>query len=412
MTRLPSLLREFALDLRRQKLRSALTILGITWGTVAVVVLLAAGTGLAAQMRKDARGIGDGVVILGGGTTTRSFAGFPEGRRIQLVKDDVALLRRDVTGIDLISPEYGRWMPVRRGTSAANPWVTGVAPEYEDLRNIFPEPGGRFLNDADLAGRRRVAVLGDDLKALLFGDADAIGQTVYVQQTPFTVVGVMKKKQQDSSYQARDKDRIFIPATTFESVFGDRYVGRIIYSPRDPARSPEVSRDIYEVLGRRYRFDARDKDALSVWDTNEMMKMFTYLFLGFNVFLAVVGSFTLVVGGIGVANIMYVVVRERTREIGIKRALGARRRDILAQVLFETALIVAVGAALGLAISYALVAVARMLPIEEFVGVPIISPAILASTLALIALIAFLAGLFPARRAAALEPVEALRYGT
>jgi putative ABC transport system permease protein len=412
MTRLPSLLREFALDLRRQKLRSALTILGITWGTVAVVVLLACGLGLAAQMRKNARGIGDGVVILSGGTTTRAFAGFSEGRRIRLVKDDLALLRREVPGIGLMSPEYGRWTPVRRGANASNPFVTGVVPEYEDLRNVFPEPGGRFLNDADLEGRRRVAVLGDELKALLFGDAEAVGEVVYIGETPFTVVGVMKKKQQDSSYQSRDKDRIFIPATTFESVYGDRYVQRIIYSPKDPAQSPAVTRRIYEVLGRRYRFDALDRDALSVWDTNEMMKMFTYLFLGFNAFLAIVGSFTLVVGGIGVANIMYVVVKERTREIGVKRALGARRRDILGQVLVETTLVVGTGAALGLAISYALVALAGMLPIEEFVGVPEISPLVLGSTLALLALIAFLAGLFPARRAARLDPVEALRYGT
>jgi len=171
-----------------------------------------------------------------------------------------------------------------------------------------------------------------------------------------------------------------------------------------------VNKRVYEVLGRRYSFDPTDKDALGVWDTNEMMKMFQALFSGFNLFLGIVGAFTLTVGGIGVANIMYIVVRERTREIGIKRSIGARRRDILDPFMAETFLIVGVGSALGLVVSFGLVAAARLLPIREHVGVPTISPLVLGSTLALLGGIAFLAGLFPARKAAGLDPVECLRY--
>jgi putative ABC transport system permease protein len=406
-----SVLRDFLADLRRQKLRSALTILGITWGTVAVVVLLAFGVGLSAQMQKNARGIGDQVVILSGGRTAKPFAGFPEGRRIRLVEDDVRLIARDVGGIGLISPEYGRWGGIRRGSSASNPWITGVYPSYEELRNVFPASGGRFINERDMEGRRRVAVLGDELKRLLFGEDDAIGREVFINGSPFVVVGVMAKKTQNSSYQSRDQDRVFIPASTYQSIFGDRYVGRIIYAPVDPLRAEAVTAGIYEALGARYRFDPTDRDALSVWDTNEMMKMFRYIFIGFNAFLGVVGSFTLVVGGIGVANIMYIVVRERTREIGVKRALGARRAEILRQILLETLLIVAVGAALGFGISVGLVKLVGMLPIEEFVGVPVISNLVLGATLGLLLLIALLAGLFPARKAAQLDPVECLRYG-
>jgi putative ABC transport system permease protein len=180
---------------------------------------------------------------------------------------------------------------------------------------------------------------------------------------------------------------------------------------RDIAQVDRAKAAVYEVLGRRYVFDPADKDALNVWDTNEEAKFMGYLFLGFNLFLGVVGSFTLIVGGIGVANIMYVVVRERTREIGIRRALGARRRTVLAQILLETFVIVGVGAALGVALSNLLVWLASLAPIQEQVGTPTISPVVMFTTLALLALIAFLAGLFPARKAARLDPVECLRYG-
>lgn len=406
-----SVVREFLTDLQRQKVRTTLTILGITWGTVAVVVLLAFGTGLATQMKRNARGIGESVVILTPGITTRPHQGFPEGRRIRLDEGDVAALRAEVPGIRRISPEYGDWRPVRRDRQLANPFVSGVNPEYAEMRNVFAAAGGRFFNENDMAGRRRVAFLGDELANLLFQGADPIGQSVYLGATPFTVVGVLQPKTQNSSYQSRDQDRIFIPATTYTSVFGDLNVSRILYQPIDPTRSEEIRGEVSALLAGRHRFDAEDRDAVYVWDTGENLKMFEYLFMGFNIFLGVVGSFTLIVGGVGVANIMYIVVRERTREIGLKRALGARRTDILSQIFLETTLIVGIGAAIGLGVSVAMVKVAAMLPIKEQVGTPEMSPFVVGITLALLALVAFFSGLFPARRAANLDPVESLRYG-
>jgi len=407
------LIRQFLDDIRAQKLRTALTVLGITWGTVAVVVLLAFGVGLADQMQRNARGMGDGIVVVFGGRTTRAYAGYKEGRPIRLREEDAALIAREVSGIEAISPEYGgRGRPVRRGTAIVNPYITGVLPVYGELRNIIPEPGGRFLNDMDEQRRRRVVVLGDGVKKLLFGDEEAVGEQVFIGAVPFTVVGVMRPKTQNSSYSSRDADRVFIPASTYRALFGAPFLSNLIYRPVDPVQAPAIEREIYELLGRRYRFDPGDKDALMVWDTNEMMRMFRYLFLGFNVFLGVVGSFTLTVGGIGVANIMYIVVRERTREIGVKRSLGARRRDILFQFVTEACLIVAMGAALGFLLSVALIRVVALLPIQEAVGTPTISSTVLGATLALLALIALVAGLLPARRAATLDPVECLRYGT
>lgn len=397
-------------DLRAQKLRTTLTILGITWGTVAVVVLLAFGTGLERQLMKNARGLGDGIVIVFPGRTTKAFAGFGDGRPIRLREDDIALLQREIPEIAEISPEYATRMPARHGAKTTNPLVTGVTPVYSDMRNIIVEPGGRFLNELDVAQRRRVVVLGDQVKRLLFGNEDAVGREIVLGSAPFLVIGVMATKKQESSYNTRDENRVFIPASTHAAVFGNRFLNYIIYRPTDPRISGAVTERLYEVLGRKHRFDPTDKNAIGVWDTADMMKIFSYLFLGFNIFLGVVGSFTLTVGGIGVANIMYIVVRERTREIGIKRSLGARKRNILMQFFFETAVIVGLGATIGLAISGLMVWGAGFLPIEEYVGRATISPTVLAVALSLLALIAFLAGLFPARKAANLDPVEGIRY--
>jgi len=402
--------REFFADLRAQKLRTSLTVLGIAWGTVAVVVLLAFGVGLERQTRKRFHGLGDRIVILFGGRTTTPFAGFGTGRPIRLTADDVPILEREVSEIEYISPEFiTRSARVRRGVKAAAPAVTGILPVYGFMRNIIAEAGGRFINDRDIAERRRVAVLGDELAKLLFGDESAVGQQVFLGDTPFTVVGVMRPKLQNSSYQQRDKDRVFIPATTQYALFGDRFLNNIVYRAKAPELTKAAEQRVYETMGRRYRFDPTDKDALAFWDTSEWETRFGQMFVAFHIFFAIVGSFTLLVGGIGVANIMYIVVRERTREIGVRRAVGATRADIMRQFFAEAVMIVALGATLGLALSLGLVVALGALPIKEFVGVPTISPAVLAATLVLLALVAFAAGLMPARRAAALDPVEALR---
>lgn len=406
-----SLFGHFLEDLRRQRLRTALTILGITWGTVAVVVLLAFGVGLERQTRKNASGLGDGIMILWGGTTTRPYEGFVAGRSIRLRHDDAALLGSEIREVLRVSPEYGRNVTTRRGTEFATPYVTGVDPVYAEMRNIIPEPGGRFLNKLDMTQRRRVVMLGDGIRDQLFGqDEEAIGQLVYVGAVPFRVIGVMQHKTQNSSYSTRDQDRVFIPATTYVALFGATYVNNLVLQPADPELAPAVQTEIYRILSRKYRFDPEDHSSIPIWDTNEMQKFFKYLFLAFNGFLGIVGSFTLAVGGIGVANIMYVVVKERTREIGIRRSIGARRRDIMIQFIAETFLIVGTGALLGIGMSLLVTWLGGMLPIDEFVGTPTISPMVMFATLGLLTAIALLAGLFPARKAASLDPVECLRY--
>ncbi|WP_419856696.1 ABC transporter permease [Candidatus Palauibacter irciniicola] len=402
--------RQLWADLSAQRVRTALTVLGITWGTVAVVVLLAFSVGLERQTIKRFHGLGDRIVILFGGRTTMPHAGFREGRSIRLRETDAEVLARRIPDIAMISPEYStRAAPVRYGRNGVNPNITGIYPIYGEMRNIIPLPGGRFINERDQRERRRVVFLGDEVARVLFGEADPVGEQVRIGDSPFTVIGVLQPKVQNSSYNSRDEDRVFIPAGTHAALFGSRFVSNLVYRTADATRTEDVEARVYEVLGAKYRFNPADDDALAVWDTAEWERMFGFLFLGFKIFFAIVGSFTLSVGGIGVANIMYIVVRERTNEIGIKRSLGATRRSILWQFLTESMLIVVVGAVLGVVVSLGVVKVMSLVPMQEFVGTPTISLQVAGVTLALLAFIAMLAGFFPARRAAALDPVECLR---
>jgi putative ABC transport system permease protein len=406
------MLSQFLRDLASQKLRTTLTVLGIAWGTVAVAVLMAFGVGLEKQTLKNMKGLGDGIVVLFGGTTTTPFEGYPDGRSIRLQLRDVEMLRERIPAIASASPEYRvSNIAARFDTLSTTPTITGVWPQYGPMRFIIPEEGGRFLNELDEAQRRRVVVLGDDVKRLLFGDREALHEQVMLGSVPFMVVGVMEAKTQNSSYGSRDSYRVFIPASTFESVFGGRFLTNIVYKPAVAGASVAIGEQVRGVLGRRYTFDPADSDALGMWDTNDMMAMFDVMFLAIRLFLAIVGAFTLIVGGIGVANIMYIVVRERTREIGIKRALGARRRLILGQFLFEAGVLVGFGALCGFAMSAGIVQLASMMPIEDAVGIPELSPRVLLQTVALLGVVAVFAGIFPARKAARLEPVDALRFG-
>jgi putative ABC transport system permease protein len=410
MDQIRTTLVEFLRDLRAQKLRTALTIFGIVWGTVAIIVLLAFGMGFKRQLSINMHGIGDRVAIMFPGSTTKPFAGFGIGRPIRLIEEDAWLLAEQVPAIARISPEY-IWYdhPIRVRENIINTSVTGVYPIYSEMRNIIPVAGGRFVNDPDIRERKRVVLLGDEVKRLLFGEEEAVGKLVHIGPVPFTVIGVMQKKTQNSSYNRRDQDRVFVPATTFASVFGFEYVNNIIFQPRDPTTSEETILQVREVLGRRYKFDATDKDAVWIWNTATFDEFMFYFFLAFNIFMGVIGSFTLAVGGIGVANIMYIVVQERTREIGIRRAVGAKRSDILLQFFAETFMIVGLGSSIGFLIAFLIAEALQYVPIREFVGTPEISVEVAVVTMLVLALIGLAAAVFPARRAANLDVVDCLR---
>jgi putative ABC transport system permease protein len=410
MNTLLTTLSEFLRDLRAQKLRTFLTIFGIVWGTVSIIVLLAFGMGFKRQTSANMHGIGESIAIMFPGRTTKPFEGFGIGRSIPFVEEDASMLATEVQSIDRISPEYS-WddQKIRLGENIIGTSVAGVYRVYGEMRNVIPEMGGRFVNDNDMRDRRRVVILGDEVKRLLFGESQAVGKIVYVGETPFTVIGVMRKKTQPSSYNRRDQDRVFIPATTFSSVYGIIHLSTIIYTPKDPTRSEETISQVRQALGRRYKFDPTDKDAVWIWDTAEFDKFGFYFFLAFNIFLGVIGSFTLAVGGIGVANIMYIVVQERIKEIGIKRAVGATKANIMFQFFAETFFIIALGSFVGFLIASGIIQIMRYVPIKDYVGVPEVSIEVALVTVAVLSVIGLIAGLMPARRAANLDVVDCLR---
>ncbi len=250
--------------------------------------------------------------------------------------------------------------------------------------------------------------LGDALAKDLFGSVDPVGQTVQLAGSPFQVIGVLKKKGQDSNYNGRDEGKAFIPGSTYRALTGERYLNNFIFKSVSSGGTEALKKDVLAILAAKHRFDPEDKEALMIWDTTEMFQFFDTFMLAFRLFLGIVGSLTLVVGGIGVSNIMNVVVEERTREIGIKLALGARPSWILGQFLLETLVLTAAGGAVGLALSAGICAVFPE-GFVEFVGRPEISPTVAGVTTALLGAVGILAGYFPARDAAALDPVVAMK---
>jgi putative ABC transport system permease protein len=287
--------------------------------------------------------------------------------------------------------------------------VSGVSPEFGDMRNLIPEPGGRFLNPMDVAQERRVLFIGNKLADDVFGKTPAVGKAVLLGGSPFLIIGVLQKKVQNSSYSGRDNGKVFIPGSTFRGLTGEKWVENVIYQPVIPHESKQVTDGVREILGKRLRFDAADKEAWSVWDTTEEFAFFEIFFLSFRLFLGIIGSFTLIVGGIGVSNIMNVVVEERTREVGIKMALGARTKWILRQFLLETLLITGLGGAIGFAFSLLVCAIFPKFGVTEYVGDPQVSLGVAAVTAAILGLTGLVAGYFPAKEAARLDPVVAMK---
>jgi putative ABC transport system permease protein len=405
---LKDVFRQLLRDIRAEKLRTFLTVFGIVWGTVAISLMLAFGTGLHKHMIYTTAALGDRIVIAWPGLTSVPYEGLGKGRRIRITDEDIAAAR-ETPGLKAISGEYENNMKVEYGTKTMSVDTSGVTPEFGAMRNMVPQMGGRFINDIDQKDQRRVAFLGNKLSTDIFGTSSPIGKTILVHHSPFLIVGVLVEKDQDSNYSGPDNSKMMIPSTTFRAINGDKYVDNFVFQAANSGTTKKLIEDLRASLGKRLRFDPKDTEALSCWDTTEQFQFFDLFMLAFNSFLGIVGVLTLVVGGIGVSNIMNVVVEERTREIGIKMALGAKQRYILGQFLIETMLVTFLGGAIGFAISLSVCAVFPKLGLGEYVGDPVVSPLVAILTSLALGIVGLIAGYFPARDAARLDPVVAMK---
>jgi putative ABC transport system permease protein len=419
-------------NLRANKLRSILTMFGILWGVVSVVVLAATGEGFQRGNQAVLETLGKNVGIVWGGRTSTHAGGERAGRRILLTEADARALERDSRYLAVVSPEIQRGgVTVRSSHNAAALTVHGIEPQYQAIRTL-DLAYGRELRAGDNEQRLRVAIIGADAATQLFGTREGVGQQVYLNGLPFTVIGRLVKKDQDSSYSGPDNDKVFVPFTTMARDFPrldapPGSVSQIIVAPRDwvvaempgvlSSRSGRIEdidwpleREIRRVLAVRHGFDPADRNAISMWDTALQSLMFGRMVQTMKDFFSLVGFVTLALGGLGVMNIMLVAVQERTREIGVRKALGATTTQVQRQFFLEGFLLTALSGAVGFVVAAALCAAVNLLPMPtRFQGMIITWQASVMAVAAL-AVIGVATSTYPARRAAKLPPVEALRH--
>lgn len=419
-------------NLRANRLRSFLTMFGIVWGMISVVILSATGEGFRRGNDKVLRELGQNIGIVWGGRTSMQAGGERAGRQVFLSVDDARAVAAEASMVAIVSPELERGnVKAKSSFNSASARVTGVEPPYQGIRTIELEYGRRFTwNDERQVSR--VAVVGYDMADQLFGKRHMLDETLMLDGVPYRVVGKIRKKEQDSNYNGPDNNKIFVPFAAMQQDFPrkDAPVGSI--SDIVVAPKPEVVADlprvlntrtgriediqwplevnVRSVLARRHGFDPSDNQAVTMWDTSLETLMFGRMIDRMRDFFTVVGVVTLALGGIGVMNIMLIAVKERTREIGVRKALGATTTSIQTQFFMEGFFLTALSGGGGMLIALGLCQVVNLLPMPaRFSGMVLSWQAGLGALVTLM-LIGLATSTYPARRAAALPPVEALRF--
>jgi putative ABC transport system permease protein len=409
--------RFFWSEYRKRRKRAALITFALFWGTLSILLLMAFGQGMSTQARVSFSGLGETLIMVYGGQTSVTFEGLPKGRTIRIYPEDIDYLRERIPEILRIAPEADNFWPVSANGKEINRTVHGTTSDFALLRTQVPRLGGRFLNAQDDREGRKVAFIGWKVATDLFGAEDPVGKPIVINRVPFTVVGVLQKKIQDSMYNGPDADQVYLPFLAFRQIDNQRYLDRIHIQPREASQSPLIEDRVKTLLGRKYRFDPKDPYATSFWNTIEDFKQGQAIFKGIEVFLGIMGALTLLIGAVGVTNLMYAAAKERTKEIGVKLAIGARRRTIVGQFFLETVFVFAKGTFWGFVAAFNIVHLVRLAPInydsfgiEAYLLRPEFSLRIFAIYLVVLGALCFLSGIFPALRASRANPIESLRY--
>ena len=416
---LAEILRQAVATFRAHKMRTVLTMFGLVWGIASVILLVGLGRGFVVDQKKHMETLGKDLVIVWGGRTSTQVGGRAAGREIRLNVDDAELIRDECYQVRNVSPELRRTIPEVSQFNSANRGVVGMWPSYQDFRSLKVVEG-RLITEDDERDGRRVLVLGSKAYRQLFPGQPAIGTTVLVKSVPYTVIGVLQEKKQNSNYSGPDNDYLFAPYSAVSRDFPPPekpgagitrgYLDDIVFEVGDPEEHEAAVLEVRRAIGRVRHFDPSDKDALFIWDTMDGAKQLAKIFGVVTLFFGCVAVVTLCLGGIGVMNIMLVSVSERTREIGTRKAMGATKRDILRQFFAESAILTIVSGMVGLSLGMGTCLAIKVVPLPDFVPHPIVSPISIVVSILTLSLITVTAGMYPAQRAADMTPVESLRY--
>jgi putative ABC transport system permease protein len=405
-------------SLRRNRLRSGLTMLGIIWGLVTVVLLLSYGGAVGNAVMEGFLGFGHNVIMVWGGQTSMQAGGQRSGQKIHLQDGDMEAVRDSLPYLSAISRETDDSFSVKYGPKVVLIQSKAVDLPYGRMRRLDIEQG-RYFEPDDFSEHRQVIIFGAHAAQKLFNGYPPVGQVVQVEGQPFTVIGLLRNKIQDSSNNGPDNENIFVPFDTMRTLRQQRDPDSIVFQPSTSELHLRALQAVRTVLAQRHHFSPLDEKAINSWDTIEDGKQLVQFSFALQVLLGIIGAMTLAVGGVGVMNIMLVSVTERTREIGLMKALGARPRDILAQFLLESFVLTFLAGVAGVVVAFIAIFLVPPMPLYSAMyktanhdGDIILraSGGIMLASFVILALVGVVSGLLPALRAAKMDPVVALRH--